>query len=146
MGNLILVVSYDSGSITLLYIARLVTGIGAARCISRRYIAGAAWCITACAWSNMNDDLLPFASVMGGELFCKPDVYELALYLVRSRLRLPCAHLKLMGTCLGCRLREEEPENFGRQPLPRAAVDSEHPRTSPYAALTMGAGVRCICG
>lgn len=40
LGNLVLVVSYDSGSIALLYIARLVTGIGAARCISRRYIAG----------------------------------------------------------------------------------------------------------
>lgn len=39
VGNLILALSYDSKSLPLLYVARLVTGIGAARCISRRYIA-----------------------------------------------------------------------------------------------------------
>lgn len=71
MGNLILVVSYDSGSITLLYIARLVTGIGAARCISRRYIAGAGCCITTSAWLHMSSDLSCDASVMGGKLICK---------------------------------------------------------------------------
>lgn len=39
LGNLVLALSYDSKSLKLLYVARLVTGVGAARCISRRYIA-----------------------------------------------------------------------------------------------------------
>jgi hypothetical protein len=39
LGNLVLCVSYDTKLLPLLYLARLVTGVGAARSVSRRYIA-----------------------------------------------------------------------------------------------------------